>query len=89
MKSRRAKATIVATLVGLGGLAGVAIETNHGLPAAKVATTSGREIVTGASGATGVPASAPSSAANTERAPIVTRASGGGVGPAQVRAVED
>jgi len=66
-----------ATVLGLGGLAGVAIESNHGLPAGSAGIASSG-IVTQASGAAATPGSTSPSAG---RAPIVTRASGGAAGP--------
>lgn len=83
MISRRARITVTATVAGLGALAGVAVESNHGLPATTVATINGHEIVTGASGSVGT---AENAAAPAGRAPIVTRASGAtaAVGPSRI-----
>jgi hypothetical protein len=78
MSSRRAKIVATTTVLGLGGLAGVALESNHGVPTQLAqAGKGGSAVVTTASGAT-VPASqATSGEAATTRPPIVTRASGG------------
>lgn len=78
MKNKRAKIAAAATVVGLGGLGGVALGTNHGVPsAAQQASRGGPALVTSASGAT-VPAGQPATVSNeTTRPPIVTRASGG------------
>lgn len=75
MASRRATITTMATLTSLGVLAGIAMETNHGFPASTLASAPGKEIVTGTSGASSAAATI---ATGNERAPIVTRASGGG-----------
>lgn len=78
--TRRAKIATGATIVGLGALGGVALGSNHGVPAyQRAATTGSGSIVTSASGATAVPAgeAIPVSAGSNSRAPIVTRASGG------------
>jgi hypothetical protein len=88
MRSKRAKIVATATVLGLGGLAGVALESNHGLPTqlAQVGKHGSAPVVTTASGAT-VPASkATTGEAATTRPPIVTRASGGAGG---VRPVDD
>jgi hypothetical protein len=77
MTNRRAKIAAGATVVGLGALGGVALGTNPGMPAQQVASVSGSSVVTGASGAATVPATQ-NAAAQEARAPIVTRASGGG-----------
>ncbi len=76
MKSRRAKVTATATVLGLGGLAAVAMETNHGLPHSALGSSSSA-VVTQASGAGG---SAQATALTSNHAPIVTRASGGAAG---------
>jgi len=80
MSSRRAKIAATATVLGLGGLAGVALESNNGLPVTAMQTRGASgSIVTSTSGAAAVPASqtgAAGEAAGT-RAAIVTRASGG------------
>jgi hypothetical protein len=80
MTNRRAKIAAGATVVGLGALGGFALGTNPGMPAAsqQVASVNGSSsVVTSASGAATVPATQ-SAAAQEARAPIVTRASGGG-----------
>jgi hypothetical protein len=85
MSSRRAKIAATATVLGLGGLAGVALESNHGVRAqlARAGKGGSAPVVTTASGAT-VPASqATTGAAASTRPPVVTRASGGG-GPRQI-----
>jgi hypothetical protein len=79
MISKRAKITTTATIAGLGALAGVAMETNHGLPATTVATANGHEIVTKTSGA---PTTTGEAAAPAGRAPIVTRSSAEAGAPA-------
>lgn len=77
MSNRRAKLAAGATVLGLGALGGVALGTNHGLPAGKVQAvgSSAASVVTSASGATSLPVSQPGTVAST-REPIVTRASG-------------
>jgi hypothetical protein len=78
MTNRRAKIAAGATVVGLAALGGAALGTNPGIPSGtQVASTSGHSVVTGASGAATV-ASAQSTTTQPKRAPIVTRASGGG-----------
>lgn len=74
MISKRAKVTTTATILGLGALAGLAAETNHGLPPATATTVNGHEIVTKTSGGATTAANATTPAG---RAPIVTRTSGG------------
>lgn len=76
MNSRRAKVTATATVLGLGGLAAVAMESNHGLPVGATGIASSG-IVTHTSGAA---TNAGPTAPGAERAPIVTRASGGAAG---------
>jgi hypothetical protein len=82
MTNRRAKIAATATVLGLGALGGVALESNHGVPAAtQSAAGSGgtASVVTSASGAVASPTSQPVALRNaTTRPPIVTRASGGG-----------
>ena len=73
MISKRARVTATATVLGLGALAGVAMETNHGLPAT-VASVNAGGVVTSASATT----SAVGTEATAKNAPIVTRASGAG-----------
>jgi hypothetical protein len=73
LNGKRAKITATATVLGLAGLAGVAIESNHGLPV-EAAGVGSNGIVTHASGAT---TAASSRAGSAGQAPIVTRASGG------------
>ncbi|HEY7255501.1 MAG TPA: hypothetical protein VH476_02360 [Solirubrobacterales bacterium] len=88
MKNRKARIAAASTILGLGALGGVALGTNHGMPAqtAQVRPGSG-PIVTGASGT-----AVPTSQVNVERTgtsnrpPIVTRASGG---PAAVEPFDD
>jgi hypothetical protein len=80
MSSRRAKIAATATVLGLGGLAGVALESNHGVPTQLAQAGKPGAVVTTASGAT-VPASQATGGEATTRPPIVTRASGGGVVP--------
>lgn len=90
MNSRRAKLAAGATVLGLGALGGAALGTNPGLPAAtqQASGGAGARIVTSSSGATSAVARpvALRRGAST-RAPIVTRASGGG--RSQVAEVED
>jgi hypothetical protein len=76
VSSRRAKMAATATVLGLGGLAAVAMETNHGLPHSALGGASSA-VVTQASGAGG---SAQATALTSNHAPIVTRASGAGAG---------
>lgn len=88
MTNRRAKIAATATVLGLGALGGVALGTNPGVPGAGQQLASGGgsgSIVTSASGASAAP-TAQTVALRSEagRAPIVTRASGGGA----VRGVE-
>ena len=85
MSGKRARIAATATVLGLGALGGVALESNHGLPAQTAQVRSGSgTVVTTASGAS-VPAAQPAAAGEaTTRAPIVTRASGGGAGGIQV-----
>ncbi len=83
MSSRRARIAATATVLGLGALGGVALESNHGVPTqlAQAGKGGSAAVVTTASGAT-VPASqATTGEAATTRPPIVTRASGGGLVP--------
>lgn len=79
MTNRRAKIAAGATVVGLTALGGVALGTNPGMPAAKVASAGSSSIVTSASGAATVPVAETGSQHQT-RPPIVTRASGGVAG---------
>jgi hypothetical protein len=87
MTNRRAKIAAGATVLGLGALGGVALGSNHGLPAVtqRVASGSGAApVVTTASGAV-VPATQPAVAGSEAgRPPIVTRASGAGVPGAEL-----
>jgi hypothetical protein len=80
MSSRRAKIAATATVLGLGALGGVALESNHGVPTQLAQAGKGGAVVTTASGAT-VPAAQASGGEATTRPPIVTRASGGGLVP--------
>jgi hypothetical protein len=82
MSNRRAKLAAGATVLALGALGGVALETNQGIPAAtqQVATGGGSApIVTSASGAAATTVSQPVGVRTNSgpRPPIVTRASGG------------
>lgn len=84
--NRRAKAVATATVLGLGALGGVALGSNPGMPSAAQQAGAGAtaSVTTSASGTSAVPTSqtvALKSASNG-RAPIVTRASGGGLGAA-------
>lgn len=76
MNNRRAKIIAGATVVGLGALGGVAMQTNQGIPATQLAASRSGAIVTSASGA--VTATQPIATTAQARPPIVTRASGGG-----------
>ncbi len=85
MTNRRAKAVATATVLGLGALGGVALGSNPGNPGVVHQGGAGATaaVTTGASGAV---ASASGQAVATSnatgsRAPIVTRASGGGQVP--------
>jgi|GEM_PF-1114263 len=83
MTTRRAKIAATATVLGLGALGGVALGTNPGAPVATQQVGGGGSataaVVTGASGASAVPVSQTVALhRSTPRAPIVTRASGGG-----------
>lgn len=84
MSSRRAKIAASATVLGLGGLAGAALGSNHGLPQGPVQARSGSAAI--ATTASGAPLPASQAVTTTEgastRPPIVTRASGGLPGPA-------
>jgi hypothetical protein len=83
MSNRRAKAVATATVLGLGALGGVALGSNPGMPsAAQQAGGRATASVTTSASTSAVPTSqtvALKSAING-RAPIVTRASGGGLG---------
>jgi hypothetical protein len=78
MSNRRAKLAAGATVLGLGALGGIALGTNHGIPAgqSQVAANGAASVVTSASGASVVPVSQ-SGTTYSPRPPIVTRASGG------------
>ena len=84
--NRRAKAVATATVLGLGALGGVALGSNPGTPSAAQQAAGGAtaSVVTSASGATAVPTSQTVALkrATNGRAPIVTRASGGGLASA-------
>ena len=81
MKNQRAKLWAGATVLGLGALGGVAMSANQGIPASQQLAANGSgAVVTSASGAV---AAQPVAATVSTRAPIVTRASGGGL-PVQV-----
>lgn len=88
MENRRARIAAAATVLGLGALGGVALETNAGMPAktAQVRPASG-PVVTSASG-TAVPTSQTTvvRSGTTHRPAIVTRASGGA---AAVESIDD
>ncbi len=57
MSGKRAKIAATATILGLGALGGVALETNHGVPVQTAQVRSGSgAVVTSASGATVDPA---------------------------------
>jgi hypothetical protein len=79
MNDRRAKVAATATVLGLGALGGIALQSNQGLPAttAKVAGAQSEALVTGASstGAVSRPVAVRKGVAS--RPAIVTRASGG------------
>jgi hypothetical protein len=78
MSGKRAKIAATATVLGLGALGGVALESNHGLPVQTAQVRSGSgAVVTTASGATVTQPVAGGTTATT-RPPIVTRASGSG-----------
>lgn len=82
MTNRRAKIAASATVLGLGALGGVALDTNHSVPVAtqQVAAGSGSApVVTSASGAIAAPAGMTIAVRtrSSTRPPIVTRASGG------------
>jgi hypothetical protein len=78
MGSRRAKVVATATVLGLGALGGVALESNHGVPVQTAQVRSGSgAVVTTASGAT-ITQPVASGKTATTRPPIVTRASGSG-----------
>ncbi len=83
MSNRRAKAVATATVLGLGALGGVALGSNPGMPSAGQQAGSGAtaSVVTSASGASAIPAgqTVALKSATNGRAPIVTRASGGGL----------
>jgi hypothetical protein len=83
MRNRTAKIATVATVLGLGGLGSVALESNQG-PAfpsqsSPAAATMARPVVTSASGAATVPVAGNVAAAVNQprHRPIVTRSSGG------------
>ena len=80
MTNRRAKIAAASTAIGLAALGGVALGTNPG-PKALAPTAAGTRtaLVTATSGAAAQPAAVAGEAG--ERAPIVTRSSGGGSVP--------
>ncbi len=81
MSNRRAKIAATATVLGLGALGGVALGTNPGAPGAGQQLAAGGgsgSIVTSASGATAASQPIALRSETRTRAPIVTRASGGG-----------
>lgn len=83
MTNRRAKIATGATVVGLAALGGVALGSNPGMPVAsqQVASAGGHAVVTSTSGSATLPTSTTSPTHRT--APIVTRASGGGLAPTE------
>lgn len=90
MTKQRAKIAATATVLGLGALGGVALGTNHGLPAttAQVGGTGSKSVATASSGSTAA-VSRPAVVNNgvSTRPPIVTRASG--IGAAGLAPVDD
>ncbi len=79
MTNRKAKIAAGATVVGLAALGGVALGTNPGMPVSQqVASNGSAAVVTSASGAATLPTTQ-NVALHSKRAPIVTRASGGGL----------
>ncbi len=83
MTNRRARAVATATVLGLGALGGVALGSNPGMPSATQQVGSGAtaSVTTSASGTGAVPTgqTVAVKSAISGRAPIVTRASGGGL----------
>jgi hypothetical protein len=82
MSKQRARIATSATILALGALGGVALGTNHGIPAATRQAVTGNgngPIVTSTSGAPAAMVSQPTAApkGSEARPPIVTRASGG------------
>jgi hypothetical protein len=76
MNNRRAKLMAGATVLGLGALGGVAMDTNQGIPASRQLAANGSgSVVTSASSTV---ATQPVGANASTRPPIVTRPSGGG-----------
>lgn len=70
----RARVAAAATVVGLAGLGGAALATNHGVTAPVASAVNGRApIVTSASGSTTTAVAG--STTESQRAPIVTRTS--------------
>lgn len=82
MTNRRAKIAAGMTVLGLGALGGIALGSNPGPPVAtqQAGRGSGAAIVTSASGAAAVPTTQTVPVKSETHQPIVTRASGGGVG---------
>ncbi len=82
MTDRRAKAFATATVLGLGALGGIALGSNPGAPSPTQPTAgaTAAAVVTSASGNASVPATQTAIVNHgaAQRAPIVTRASGGG-----------
>jgi hypothetical protein len=84
MTNRRAKIAATATVLGLGALGGVALESNHGVPATtQSVAAAGGSVVTSASGAVSPAGQPVALRSSTARKPIVTRASGSGSGGAR------
>lgn len=80
MTNRRAKIAAGATVVGLAALGGAALGSNPGMPVAQQVASGGHAaVVTSASGATAT-AAQPVALKGETRPPVVTRASGGGLG---------
>jgi hypothetical protein len=79
MKNRKARIGAAATVLGLGALGGVALETNPGMPAQTAQVRPGSGPVVTATSGTAVPTSQTTVVGNgmTRRPAIVTRASGG------------
>lgn len=82
MSNRRAKLAAGATVLGLGALGGIALNSNQGIPVSgsHAAPGGASSIVTGASGTAAAATSQPVAVREgaTTRPPIVTRASGSG-----------
>ena len=83
MNDSRAKLMAAATALGLGALGGVAMGTNHGLPSSPRLAANGSGSIVTSTSTSGALATQTTSATASTRAPIVTRASGGGA-PAEI-----